>query len=71
MEKIKDKKLFVSKADKGGATLIMDYDTVIEIIEKELFDNTKYEILKQKTDAHIYIYIYIYIYIIVKRSPII
>ena len=52
MEKIKDKKLFVSKADKGGATLILGYDTVIEIIEKELFDNTKYEILKQKADAH-------------------
>ena len=52
MEKIKDKKLFVSKADKGSATLILDYDTVIEIIEKELFDNTKYEILKQKADAH-------------------
>ena len=52
MEKIKDKKLFVSKADKGGAMLILDYDTVIEVIEKELFDNTKYEILKEKADAH-------------------
>ena len=52
MEKIKDKKLFLSKADKGGATLILGYDTVIETIEKELFDNTKYEILKQKADTH-------------------
>ena len=44
IEKIKNKKLFVSRADKGdkgGATLVLDYDTVIEIIEKELFDNTK------------------------------
>ena len=52
MEKVKERKLFVSKADKGGATLILDYDTVIEEIEKELFNKDKYELLNKKADAH-------------------
>ena len=52
MEKIKEKKIFVSKAEKGGATLIMNYSTVIDAIEKELFDKNKYEMLKEKTETH-------------------
>ena len=52
MENVKEEKLFVSKADKGGAILIMDYNTVIETIEKEIFDPNKYEKLKEKADAH-------------------
>ena len=52
MEKVNEAKLFVSKADKGGATLIMDYDTVIKEIENELFDVDKYELVKKKADTY-------------------
>ena len=52
MTNIKEKKLFVSKADKGGATLILDYDTVVQAIEKELLNKNKYEVLKGKADIH-------------------
>ena len=52
LEKLNEKKIFVTKADKGGATLIMNYDTVIEEINKELFNQDKYEVLEEKADAH-------------------
>ena len=52
MEQIANKQLFVSKADKGGAILILDYNTVIEEIEKELCDINKYSPLTEKADTH-------------------
>ena len=52
MEQINEQNIFVSKADKGGATLILDYDTVTQEIEKELGDKEKYYVLKEKADAH-------------------
>lgn len=45
-KKLKEQRLFVTKADKGGATLIFDYSNVINIMEDELNDNTKYLIKK-------------------------
>ena len=38
----KAESLFVTKADKGGATLIMDYQTVVECIERDLQNETNF-----------------------------
>ena len=40
---INEEKIFISKADKGGATLILDYDKVIEVIKNELNDGDKFK----------------------------
>ena len=40
--KIKERKLFVSKADKGGATLILNYEDVQNSIKNELNNNNKF-----------------------------
>ena len=45
-------RIHFSQADKGGATLILDYNTVTEEIEKELGNKEKYEILNEKAYAH-------------------
>ena len=41
MEMIKKEELFISKADKGGATLILNYNSVVEEISKELLNEEK------------------------------
>ena len=38
----KAESLFVTKADKGGATLIMDYQAVVECIERDLQNETNF-----------------------------
>ncbi len=43
LNKIKDQQLFVTKADKGGAVLIMNRNVVQETIENELLDRNKFE----------------------------
>ena len=54
-EKIKRKSLFVTKADKGGAILIMNYADVEECITKEIFNNNKFEEIHQtNADEHIF-----------------
>ena len=53
LDKIKDKELFVTKADKGGATLIMNYNEVKEAIEKELHDPNKFEKVSNNGDKHL------------------
>ena len=53
-EKIKRKSLFVAKADKGGAILIMNYTDVDECITKEIFNYSKFkEIHQTNADEHI------------------
>ena len=42
-EKVNAKELFVSKADKGGATLVMNYRDVEETVEREVQDAAKFE----------------------------
>ena len=51
IEQINKQQIFVSKADKGGATLVFDYSTVVEEIEKELHDKKKYGIIREKAEA--------------------
>ena len=50
VEAVKAEKVFVTKADKGGATLIMNHTDVQEAIEKELFDQNKFTKLERNTD---------------------
>ena len=42
LDLINKEKVFITKADKGGATLIMNYDTVVNTIVAEVSDNCKY-----------------------------
>jgi hypothetical protein len=42
LDNLKDKKIFVTKADKGGSTLIMNFADVKAAIENELFNKNKF-----------------------------
>ena len=42
LDRINTKTIFISKADKGGAILIMNHNDVCETIEKELFNPEKF-----------------------------
>ena len=53
MDKISNQTLFVTKADKGDATLIMNYTDVKTSIEKELFDDHKFEKLNRNTEEQL------------------
>ena len=53
MDKIRNETLFVTKADKGGATLLMNYIDVKSAIEKELFDNQKFEKLERDREEQL------------------
>ena len=52
-EKISAKSVFVTKADKGGAILVMNYEDVTEAIEKELLDVNKFTELQTTADKHL------------------
>ena len=52
-DQLQNKILFITKADKGGATLIMNYEDVKAAIEKELFDERKFEKLERSTDEQL------------------
>ena len=52
-EKIKEELIFITKADKGGATLIMNYKDVEDAVKKEIFDETKFERIATSADEHI------------------
>ena len=43
---VRDKKIFVTKADKGGAILVMNYDDVVNAVEEDLADKNNFEPLK-------------------------
>ena len=50
---VKEELVFITKADKGGATLIMNHADVISAIEDELFDTNKFIKLEKGTDEHL------------------
>ena len=50
---IKTEKIFVTRADKGGAIIIVDYTTVIDVMEKELGDPNKFKVVSGDPDKHI------------------
>ena len=51
-ENIKTEKIFVTRADKGGAIIILDYKTVIDVMEKELGDPNKFKVVSGDLDKH-------------------
>jgi hypothetical protein len=53
-DKIKSETIFITKADKGGAILIMNYEDVQEAIKKEVLDETKFEKVETTADQHIF-----------------
>ena len=52
LKKINNKELFVSKADKGGATLILNYVDVKSAIETELYNTAKFEKISNNAEIH-------------------
>jgi hypothetical protein len=50
MDKIKNESIFVTKADKGGATLIMNFADVKAAIENELFNVSKFTKLERNAE---------------------
>ena len=53
VDKTNNKELFVTKADKGGATLIMNYEDVQEAIETELYNTDKFEEISKNAHKHL------------------
>ena len=53
IDKMNDELLFVTKADKGGATLIMNFADVKAAIQKELFDPNKFTKLDRNSDQQL------------------
>ena len=53
IDKLKDESIFITKADKGGATLIMNYIDVQNAIEEELFNNNKFTKLERNENEQL------------------
>ena len=53
LEKIHNKELFVTKVDKGGATLILNYVDVKTAIETELYNPIKFEQVSNNAESHL------------------
>ena len=53
MDKLRNQELFITKADKGGAILIMNLTDVKAAIENELFDNSKFEKLDRNAQQQL------------------
>ena len=53
-ERTKSKSLFVTKADKGGAILIMNYNDVEDAVKKEIFNNDNFEKIEANAKQHIF-----------------
>ena len=51
--KLKEKKLFVSKADKGGATLVSNYHDVQTAIKRELSNTDKFTKLERTAEEQL------------------
>ena len=41
-ENVKNKNIFITKADKGGSILILNYSDVVSVLEKEILNEEKY-----------------------------
>ena len=50
MDNLESEKIFVTKADKGGSTLIMNFADVKAAIENELFNETKFTKLDRSAE---------------------
>ena len=50
LELINGERVFITKADKGGATLIINYDTVVNTILQEIEDPCKYIKLEEPVE---------------------
>ena len=53
MDRIKEEELFITKADKGGAILVINFTDVKTAIENELFDANKFEKLDRNSEQQL------------------
>ena len=53
MDNLKSEKIFVTKADKGGSTLIMNFADVKAAIENELFNTEKFSKLERNAEEQL------------------
>ena len=53
-DKIKSKTIFITKADKGGAILIMNFEDVQRTIESEIYNESKFEKILTTAEQHIF-----------------
>ena len=51
LKSIRQQKIFVTSADKGGATLILDYTTVMDTVRSELEKKTKFTKLETSVET--------------------
>ena len=58
LEAIRQQKIFVTTADKGGATLILDYSTVMETVGAELNKPTKFTKLAPFSNSNFSFFFY-------------
>ena len=42
MNMVKEQKIFVTKADKGGAVLILNFDTALQAVRKDMTNTEKF-----------------------------
>ena len=47
---MKEEKIFITKADKGGSTLIMNFADVKAATENELFNENKFSLIGRSSD---------------------
>ena len=50
LKNLKEEKIFITKADKGGSTLIMNYADVKAALENELFNPNKFTVVGRSSD---------------------
>ena len=48
---VKDQKLFITKADKGGAVLLFNFETALEAVRKEIWNPNKFTKLQTPVDT--------------------
>ena len=53
IDQIKSRNIFITKADKGGATLILNFDDVTTAIETEILNTDKFEKIANDSDKHL------------------
>ena len=51
-KEVKEQRLFVTKADKGGAILILNFEDAFQAVKKEMEDERKFEVLNVTPEVH-------------------
>lgn len=52
IDSVNNKEIFVTRADKGGSILILNYEDVVKSMKDELSDQEKYEVIQKDPEVH-------------------